>query len=133
VTRKGRTLAVEDTVADAHRVLRNPSVDVVPIVDEWRYVGAVARETIAAAELDESLGGLASPLLPTVPVDLLLAAALERIDGSTTTRLVVVDPHDGAYRGLVCLTPERDRLCLAAECHPEPPDPLPSTPGGASS
>jgi CBS domain-containing protein len=128
VTRKGRTLAVEDTVADARRVFGNPSVDVLPIVDERRYVGAVTRETITSAPLDESLGGLASPLLPTATADLPLHAAMASLVGDGGTRLVVLDPHDGAYRGLVCLTPDRTQLCIAAECHSNPSP----TPGGAS-
>lgn len=127
VTGRSKQLAAEQTVADARRVLANPSVRVVPVLDERAYLGAVSREILDGVDSATPLGDLAQPLLPTVQAQTPLRTALAGLAGTGATRLVVLDPADDRYVGLVCLRGDLDRLCLDAECHAEPPDPTPTS------
>lgn len=119
VSRKGRALDAGEPASAAAAVFRNESVRVVPVLEDGRYIGAVDRNTIAGTAPGERLGAVAAPLLATVPAGTTLDAALGLLEEPYPTRLVVVDPADGSYAGIVCLRTSREALCLHAECHAE--------------
>lgn len=124
VTHRGKELLATDTAATARLLFENPSVQVLPVLDGARYLGAVERGTLADDLADDApVGPLAAPLLPTVtsltPTDTALAA----LDAHGSTRLVVLDGDHTTYLGIVCLRGDRERLCVDAECHADHPHP----------
>lgn len=116
VTVRGKEIQLEDTVETARRVLGSGAASVLPVLDGERYVGAVDRDTLAAAG-----GGtvmvreLVSDLVPVARSTTRTREALEELDRDGGHRLVVVG-DDGRYVGLVCLRTDRNRLCVDAEC-----------------
>lgn len=118
VTKRGKELSAAATVGDARALFDNGSVQVVPVLSGATYVGAVSRDVLAA-DLDPAtpVAGLASPLVPTALASSPGADAFAELDRAGATRLVVLDDDGVTYRGLVCLTSDRERACVDAECH----------------
>jgi CBS domain-containing protein len=115
---RDRALDVSDTARDARMLLANPSVTVVPVLDEGRYVGVVDGPTLDASVADGvPLGRLARHLLPTAVASEPAEVAFARADDAGALRLVVLDADGSTYRGLVCLRSDGLRLCIDAECH----------------
>ena len=118
ITTRGKELSATATVGDARVLLDNGSVQVVPVLSGARYLGAVSRDVLGA-ELDPGtpVAGLASPLVPTALASSPATDAFAELDRAGATRLVVLDDDGVTYRGLVCLTSDRGRACVDAECH----------------
>jgi predicted transcriptional regulator len=115
VTARGKELAVGDTVAAARRLFDNPSVQVVPVLDGCRYLGAIDRSAVPSRISDQApIEPLVENLLPTCRAGTPAPAALDALDASGANRMVVLD-DDEAYVGLVCLRSDRRRLCVDAE------------------
>ncbi len=124
---RGKELAVGDTVAAARRLFANTSVQVVPVLDDDRYVGAIDRDAVPPEIADRApIGPLARGLLPACRAGTPATVALERLDASGASRMVVLD-DDESYVGLVCLRSDRQHLCVDRARHDRP---LPSTEGG---
>lgn len=121
ITTRGKELSIDDTVADARRLLAARAIRVVPVLDGAAYVGAVDRDAIGAdAPPSAAIGPLASPLLPTTTASTPAAEALAALDRDGGKRLVVLADDDATYVGLVCLRGDRDRLCVDAELTDDP-------------
>ena len=117
VTARGKELSATETVADARRLFTHHSVQVLPVLDGKAYLGVVRRDAIGDDLPPETpVVALASRSLPTAIAGTRAAEALAELDRTGATRLVVLD-GDGAYRGLVCLRSDRERVCVDAECH----------------
>ncbi len=121
ITTRGKELSIDDTVADARRLLAAHAVRVVPVLDGAAYVGAVDRDAIGAdAPPSAALGPFASPLLPTAAASTRVTEALATLDRDGGKRLVVLADDGVSYVGLVCLRGDRDRLCVDAELVDDP-------------
>ncbi len=121
ITTRGKELSIDDTVADARRLLAAHAVRVVPVLDGAAYVGAVDRDAIGAdAPPSAAIGPLASPLLPTTTASTPAVEALAALDRDGGKRLVVLGDDRATYVGLVCLRGDRDRLCVDAALTPDP-------------
>lgn len=121
ITTRGKELSAADTVADARRLFVHRSVQVIPVLDEGAYVGAVGRDAISDDLSPETpLVAIASRNLPTALVGSPAPYAFELLERHGATRLVVLDDDGVTYRGLVCLRSDRERVCVDAECHVEP-------------
>jgi CBS domain-containing protein len=115
---RDRVLRVSDTAGDARALLANPSVTVVPVLEEGRYIGVADGSTLDPTVADGTpLGALARPLLPTALASEPAEAAFARADEAGALRLVVLDADGATYRGIVCLRSDGLRLCVDAECH----------------
>lgn len=127
VTSRGKELVAGDSVAAARRLFENDSVQVIPVLDGERYLGAVDRAAVHSGISDRTpIGTLVQDILPTCRTRTPALDALDALDQSGANRLVVLDDNEGSYRGLVCLRSDRVRLCVDAECHAQ----LPSTTEG---
>ena len=116
-TRRGKELSATDTVADARRLFAHGSVTVLPVLDGTAYLGVVSRDAMGDDLHPETpVVAVASHSLPTALAGTPSAEAFSELDRTGATRLVVL-AGDGAYRGLVCLRSDRERVCVDAECH----------------
>jgi CBS domain-containing protein len=121
VTARGKELTVGDAAATARRLFENPSVQVIPVLDGGRYVGAVDRAAVHSGTSDAAtLGSLARNMLPVCRAGTPAPVALDLLDECGANRLVVLDDHDESYVGLICVRSDRERLCVDAECHAQP-------------
>ena len=121
---RGKELAIGDTVAAARRLFENASVQVVPVLDGGRYVGAINRATVPTGISDRALAEpLVRNLLPTCRAGTLAPVALDALDASGAKRMVVLDGNGEIYVGLVCLRSDRQRLCVdeARDVQPRSP------------
>ncbi|MFN8222337.1 MAG: CBS domain-containing protein [Gaiellales bacterium] len=117
---RDRRLPADATVAEALELFENRSVQVIPIVDSARYVGAVDRRLLGRAAPSEPVTAHLEPgLLPTVTAQVPATEALALLDREGGTRLVVLADDGVTYLGLVCLRSDRARLCVESECHAE--------------
>lgn len=118
VTTRGKELSATATVGDARALFDNGSVQVLPVLSGTRYLGAVSRDVLGG-DVDPAtpVAGLASPLVPTALASSPATDAFAELDRAGATRLVVIDDDGVTYRGLVCLTSDRERACVDAECH----------------
>lgn len=118
---RDRTVRAGDPIARLDEVFRNPSVTVVPVLDEFgRYVGAIGRDSLAASRDARTAREVAQPqLIPVVCASVGAETALAQLDADGGKRLVVVADDGTTYRGLVCLRSDRKRLCVESECHSE--------------
>ena len=118
VVGRGKELAVGATVAATRRLFENARVQVVPVLDGDRYVGAIDRTAVPPEISDHApIGPLAQNLLPTCRADTPAQTALDALDASGANRMVVLDTGDEIYVGLVCLRSDRRRLCVDSERH----------------
>lgn len=118
VNSRGRALDGTHTASDARSLLSNPSVAVIPVLDEGGYLGAVDGSALGPDVPDSTpLARLARPLLPTATASEPAEGALARLDRHGALRLVVLDEDERTYRGIVCLRSDRERICVDAECH----------------
>lgn len=118
VTSRGRVLDRTHTAKDARSLLANPSVTVIPVLDEGSYLGAVDASALGSDVPDSMpLAGLARPLIPTATASEPAEDAIVRLDRHGALRLVVLDDDARTYRGIVCLRSDRERICVDAECH----------------
>lgn len=117
LNRRGRELDVANVAREARTMLENPSVTVVPVLEEGRYVGAVDRSVLDTVPDETPLGPLARPLLPTSVASEPADRAFARADDVGALRLVVLEDDGSTYRGIVCLRSDGVRLCVDAECH----------------
>ena len=78
---RGKELAIGDMVAAARRLFENASVQVVPVLDGGRYVGAINRATVPTGISDRALvKRLVRNLLPTCRAGTLAPVALDALD-----------------------------------------------------
>lgn len=113
ITIAGKTVQAGVTVDDARRAFASSAVQVVPVLEGARYLGAVDRGTIEAADGGAALSSVAQALVPQVLEGERAGDALAALDAHGATRLVVVG-EDGRYVGIVCLRGDRERLCIDA-------------------
>jgi len=113
ITIGGKTVQADETVEDARRAFVSRAVKVLPVLDGARYVGAVDRDTVEAADGSAALSSVARALVPQEPERTRAGEALAALDAHGATRLVVVG-RNGRYVGLVCLRGDRRRLCIDA-------------------
>jgi len=113
ITIAGKTVQADETVDDARRAFASSAVKVLPVLAGARYVGAVDRATIEAAERGVALASVAQALVPQKPERTRAGDALSALDAHGATRLVVVG-EDDRYVGIVCLRGDRTRLCIDA-------------------
>lgn len=122
VTRHGKALATDDTVARARQLFENDAVQVLPVLENGHYVGALDRGIVASRpSRDEAVGPLAVHMLPTVAAAVPSDEALALLDRNGATRLVVLEADHSTYVGIVCLRSDRERMCVHAEDHDDPP------------
>ena len=120
ITTRGKELSIDDTVADARRLLATRAVRVVPVLDGAAYVGAVDRDTVGGADPSAAVGPLAAALVPTALAATPATEALAALDRHDGKRLVILAGDDATYVGLVCLRGDRERLCVDAELAHDP-------------
>jgi regulator of cell morphogenesis and NO signaling len=118
VTSQGKELSVRDQVSSARRLFENPSVQVIPVLDGGRYVGAIDRGALHAGVADPGrVGPLARDVPPTCLGETPAFVALEQLDEDGGQRLVVLGDDGETYLGLVCLRSDRVHLCVDAATH----------------
>lgn len=117
ITVRGKELAVGATVADARELFGSSSVQLIPVLDGQAYTGAVSRDDIAEAGDDEPITRYAVSTPPTATTSTSVGEALPVLDAAGGRRLVVLGDDGSTYAGLVCVTRDRSRLCIDAECH----------------
>jgi predicted transcriptional regulator len=112
---RGKELQLEDTAREARQLFTRCAVKVVPVLDGFRYFGAVDRDLLAEAPSDDTpVRILAEGLLPFVVETMPAHDALDVLDANGGTRLVVLAEDAATYVGLVCLRGDRERLCVDA-------------------
>ena len=122
ITTRGKELSAADTVAVARGLFVNTAVRVLPVLAGAAYVGAVDREAISAdLPATAAILPFVADLLPTALATTPTAEALAALDRDGATRLVVLAPDGATFVGLVCLRSDRERLCVDAERHFDPP------------
>ena len=108
--RRPKTLAADATVADARAMFENKSMQLLLLVDDGRFVGAVSRIP-EDAEAELPVAGFTDDAAPiTTEADLPVTVALERLGHQPGGRLIVVD-EDGTLLGLVCVTASGQDFC----------------------
>lgn len=107
-----KTLPADATVGDLRRLLANPRLLTVLLVEGTTFAGAVEREDVDEGLEDESPArALAVPELDTIGPDAPLREAVERLYDSWSRRLVVLDADGTSLLGLLCLKGDRAGLC----------------------
>ncbi len=117
ITVRGKELSTAATVGAAREMFESSSVQLIPVLDGTAYVGAVARDDIADAPDAEPISAYALRRPPTATASTQVGDALPVLDQDGGRRLVVLGDDQSTYVGLVCLTRDRARLCIDAECH----------------
>ncbi len=117
ITIRGKELAATATVGEARALFESSSVQLVPVLDGGAYLGAVARDDIADADDAEPITEYATSQPPIATASTPVAAAIDSLTQDGGRRLVVLGDDSSTYIGLVCLTRDRTRLCVDAECH----------------
>jgi hypothetical protein len=118
VTGGGKEVTVGDTLASARRLFEDASVQAIPVLDGGRYVDAVDRAAVHSGICGRTtLGLIARDMLQTCRAGTPAPVALAVPDGSGANRLVVLADHDESDVGVVCLSSDRLRLSVDAECH----------------
>jgi CBS domain-containing protein len=108
--RRPKTLAADATVADARTMFANKSVQLLLLVDDGRFVGAVSRIPEDADPELAALGFADDEAPITTEADLPVSVALERLGHEPGGRLIVVD-EDETLLGLVCVTASGKDFC----------------------
>ena len=107
-----KTLPADATVADLRRLLANPRLLTVLLVEGTRFAGAVEREDVDdALANDVPARALTVPELETIGPDAPLQEAVERLDASGSRRMVVLDADGTTLLGLLCLKGDRAGFC----------------------
>jgi regulator of cell morphogenesis and NO signaling len=121
ITVRGKELAAGATVAAARALFASSSVQVIPVVEDSAYLGAVLREDLPSeAGDDEPIAGYATGRPPTAIASSRLSDALPALELDGGRRLVVLADDNTTYLGLVCLRSDRQQVCVDAECHAGP-------------
>ncbi len=121
ITVRGKELPVSATVADARALFESSSVQLIPLLDGETYAGAVARDDLEGAADGDPITAHAVSDPPTAVASEPVSEALPLLDTDGGRRLVVLGDDRSTYVGLVCLTRDRARLCIDAECHGSQP------------
>ena len=108
--RRPKTLAADATVADARRILEHKSIQLLLLVDDRRFVGAVSEIPEHASAEDPVLSFAEDAPPTTTEADLPVSLLLERLDHRPGGRLIVLD-EDRTLVGLVCLTSSGRDFC----------------------
>ncbi len=117
ITVRGKELAVDATVAEARAVFESSSVQLIPVLDGQAYVGSVTRDDLEGADDAALVTSLELSTPPVTTASTEVSEALPVLDEDGSRRLVVLADDRSTYVGLVCLTRDRARLCIDAECH----------------
>ena len=117
ITVRGKELSAADTVAAARTLFGSSSVQVVPVLDGRKYVGAVAREDIDGAPDTDPITDYVAGRFPTATASTPTGDALAALAASGGRRLVVLAEDSATYVGLVCMSRDHAGLCIDAECH----------------
>jgi CBS domain-containing protein len=107
-----KTLPADATVRDLRRLLANPRLLTVLLVEGTAFAGAVEREDVGD-ELrgDAPARALAAPEVETIGPDAPLQQAVERLNALDARRLVVLDADGTSLAGLLCLKGDRAGFC----------------------
>lgn len=105
-----KTVPADATVADLRRVLENPHVVSVLLVDGDRYAGSVAREAVVDTLPVELAARALAVAGETIAPDAPMSEALGQLEASGGRRLVAIDP-EGRLAGLLCLGSGRSAFC----------------------
>jgi len=106
--RKPKTLAADATVADARSAFANQSVQMLLLVEDTRFRGAVTAIPEDAAP-DAPAVGFVDPSAPVVTQDQPVSEALAGLERRASGRLVVLDGDE--LVGLVCLAKDGLTFC----------------------
>ncbi len=117
ITIRGKELAATATVGEARALFESSSVQLVPVLNDGVYVGAVSRDDIAEAPDAEPITEYATSRPPIATASTSVGAAIDSLIQDGGRRLVVLGDDSSTYIGLMCLTRDRARLCVDAECH----------------
>jgi hypothetical protein len=117
ITVRGKELAADATVGDARTLFASSSVQLIPVLDGTTYLGAVSRDDIDGVGDDQPVTGFAQASPPTATASTPAGEALLALESDGGRRLVVLGDDGASYVGLVCVTRDRARLCIDAECH----------------
>ena len=117
ITIRGKELAASATVGEARALFESSSVQLVPVLDGGAYVGAVSRDDIADVDDAEPITEHATSRPPIATASTPVGAAIDSLAQDGGRRLVVLGDDSSTYVGLMCVTRDRTRLCVDAECH----------------
>jgi predicted transcriptional regulator len=117
VTMRGKELAADATVGDGRALLGSSSVRLIPVLDGTVYVGSFTRDDLDGAADDEPIAAYAKREAPTVTASTPLPDALTVFEPDGGRRVVVLGDDGVSYVGLLCLSRDRQSLCIDAECH----------------
>lgn len=107
--RNPKTLTAAASVAEAREQLANPKVQMVLLVEDGAFKGAVTRVPADASPRERALAYVdtsAETISPHASAD----EAFERVAASPNRRVIVVD-DDNNLLGLLCLNPSRTGFC----------------------
>jgi CBS domain-containing protein len=107
--REPKTLPIDATVREARAVLDDPHVQLLLLVDDASFGGAIT-EIPRDADADAPARTFAGSDVATISPDAPAADAFARTFESPFRRVVVVD-EDRTLRGLLCLNESRTRFC----------------------
>ncbi|MGN6379127.1 MAG: CBS domain-containing protein [Gaiellales bacterium] len=118
ITVRGKELSSLATVGEARVLFESRSVQLVPVLDGHVFVGTVTRDDLDGVDDSEPIAGLAAPDgAPSVTTSTALRDALGALSPDGGRRVVVLGDDGTTYVGLICLSRDRQRLCVDAECH----------------
>lgn len=109
-----KTLPADSSVAELRRLFGNAHVATALLVDGALFAGAIDRVDLPADARDDTPAReFAQRDVETIEPDAPMTAALARMDGQGTRRLVVLDADGRTLCGLLCLTSDRSAFCQA--------------------
>ena len=109
--RRPKTLPMDATVADLRRLLANPRVLDVLLVDGAAFVGLVDRESVDGLPDETPAIDLAHASGVTIEPGANLKEAMARLENEGGWRLVVVGSDGTTLEGLLCLNATRTGFC----------------------
>jgi len=117
VTVRGKELAAHATVGHGRALLSSNSVRLIPVLDGDVYLGCFTRDDLEGASDDEPIAAYARREAPTVTASTPLPDALSALEPGGGRRVVVLGDDSETYVGMLCLSRDRQSLCIDAECH----------------
>jgi CBS domain-containing protein len=109
--RNPKTLGVDTRVEDVRRMLENPSVQMVLLIDGQRFAGSIT-EIPEAADPDAPALDYTETDPQTISPDADAETAFARTAAAPSRRLIVLD-HDRTLVGLLCLNQAHTGFCGA--------------------
>jgi CBS domain-containing protein len=106
-----KTLPSDAKVSDLRRLFANPHVLNALLVDGPAFVGVVDRGDLDHMSDDAPARALARSAGVTIGPEATVTEAMTRLDGSGSSRLVVVGEDGVTLHGLLCLNSGRTGFC----------------------